>query len=149
MVLNAYCPLSTAGPKTTLAVTLMVCVATAFEVAVMVTVSPGGGTRGAVYTPCEEMLPISPPRLLALAIVQFTGTVVPVETEENAVQERLLFEATTKGEMGAPVESSQITAVMAVAASMVTEAVAVSVDCTWEVAVMVMTLFVGTADGAV
>ena len=42
-----------------------------------------------------------------------------------------------------------MTAVIAVAATMVRLAVAVSVDCTWEVAVIVTTLLVGTVAGAV
>ena len=43
----------------------------------------------------------------------------------------------------------QITAVIAVAASIVRDVVVVRVDCAWEVAVIVTTLFVGTAEGAV
>ena len=42
-----------------------------------------------------------------------------------------------------------MTAVIAVAATIVTLAVAVSVDSAWEVAVIVATLFVGTVAGAV
>jgi hypothetical protein len=45
--------------------------------------------------------------------------------------------------------STQVTAVIAVAASIVRFCVAVSVDCTWDVAVTVTTLLVGTVDGAV
>ena len=48
-----------------------------------------------------------------------------------------------------PEESLQITAVIAVAATMVKLAVAVRVDCTWEVAVIVTTLVLGTVAGAV
>ena len=40
-------------------------------------------------------------------------------------------------------------AVMAVAASMVTDVVVLRLDCDWEVAVIVTTLFIGTAAGAV
>lgn len=43
----------------------------------------------------------------------------------------------------------QITAVIAVAASIVTDVVVDRLDCDWEVAVMVTTLFVGTVAGAV
>jgi hypothetical protein len=48
-----------------------------------------------------------------------------------------------------PAESLHITAAIAVAATIVRLAVAVSVDCACEVAVIVTTLFVGTAAGAV
>ena len=45
--------------------------------------------------------------------------------------------------------STQVTAVIAVAGSIVRPCVAVRVDCTWEVAVTVTTLLVGTVAGAV
>jgi len=48
VVEKTYGPLRTAFPKTTFAVTLIVSVARACEVAVMVTICPGGGTSGAV-----------------------------------------------------------------------------------------------------
>jgi hypothetical protein len=50
-----------------------------------------------------------------------------------------------------PDASSQTTVLIAVAATMVKLCVAVKVDCTWEVAVIVMTLLldVGTVAGAV
>ena len=48
LVEKTYGPLRTAFPKTTVTVTLIVSVARACEVAVMVTICPGGGTSGAV-----------------------------------------------------------------------------------------------------
>jgi len=45
---KTYDPLRTAFPKTTVAVTLIVCVARACDVAVIVTDCPDGGTNGAV-----------------------------------------------------------------------------------------------------
>jgi hypothetical protein len=48
LVEKAYGPLRTAFPKTTVAVTLIVSVERALEVAVMETICPGGGTSGAV-----------------------------------------------------------------------------------------------------
>lgn len=80
-------------------------------------------------------------------MVQLTGTVVPVATEAKAVQDSEFMEETT--DAGFPEESLQMTAVIAVAATMVRLAVAVSVDWTWEVAVIVMTFVVGTVAGAV
>jgi len=86
--------------------------------------------------------------LVAFAIVQLTGTVVPLVTEANAVQASWLPEETVDDESF--VEGSrQVTAVIAVACWMVTLAVAVNVDCACDVAVMVTTLFVGTVAGAV
>jgi hypothetical protein len=75
--------------------------------------------------------------LLVLATDQFTGTVVPVETEENAVQESVLCEETVVA--GFPEASSQMIAVICVAATMVSVVVAV----------IVTTLLVGTLEGAV
>jgi len=46
-------------------------------------------------------------------------------------------------------ESTQVTAEIAVGCWMVKLAVAVKVDCTWDVAAMVTTLLVGTVEGAV
>lgn len=85
--------------------------------------------------------------LAVLATDQFTGTVVPVETEEKAVQDSWFCEETVVAAV--PEASSQMMAVICVAATMVSVVVAVRVDCTWEVAVMVTTLLVGTLDGAV
>ena len=48
LVEKTYGPLNTASPKTTVAVTLIVSVARACEVAVMVIACPGGGTSAAV-----------------------------------------------------------------------------------------------------
>jgi len=48
LVEKAYGPLRTAFPKTTVAVTLIVSVERALDVAVMETICPGGGTSGAV-----------------------------------------------------------------------------------------------------
>jgi len=79
--------------------------------------------------------------------LQLTGTVVPVATEAKAVQDSVFLEETMDAEF--PEESLQITAVIAVAATMVKLAVAVRVDCTWEVAVIVTTLVLGTVAGAV
>jgi len=73
---------------------------------------------------------------------------VPEVTEANAVQASLLPEETVDAETSVE-GSTQITAVMAVACSMVTLAVAVKLDCACEVAVIVTTLFVGTVAGAV
>jgi hypothetical protein len=82
-------------------------------------------------------------------MLQLTGTVVPEDTEANAVQVREFSEETTNGDGELPEESLQTTAVIAVAATMVRLAVAVSVDCTWEVAVIVTTFVLGTVAGAV
>lgn len=87
--------------------------------------------------------------LFVFVMVQLTGTVVPVETEAKAVQDSEFMEETTNGDGELPVESLQMTAVIAVAATIVRLAVAVSVDCTWEVAVIVITLVLGTVAGAV
>jgi len=95
--------------------------------------------------PCAEILPIFPPSVLVT--LQLTGTVVPVETEAKAVQASVSLEETI--DAGFPEESLHMTAVIAVAATIVRLAVAVSVDCTWEVAVIVTTLVLGTFAGAV
>jgi hypothetical protein len=95
------------------------------------------------------MPPMFPPRLFVFVILQLTGTVVPVETEAKAVQDRELTEETINGDGELPEESLQMTAVIAVAGTIVRLAVAVRVDCTWEVAVIVTTLLVGTVAGAV
>src|ERR1700694_2126374 len=91
----------------------------------MVTICPGGGTSGAVKTPCAEMLPIFPPS--GLVTLQSTGTVVPTETEAKAVQDSAFLEETT--DAGFPEESLHMTAVIAVAATIVTLAVAVKAAC--------------------
>jgi hypothetical protein len=83
------------------------------------------------------------------ATLQLTGTVVPEDTEAKAVQESEFREETINGDGELPEESLQTTAVIAVAATMVRLAVAVSVDCTWEVAVIVTMLVLGTVAGAV
>jgi hypothetical protein len=59
----------------------MVSVASAWEVAVMVTDCPCGGINGAVYTPCEEILPVFriTAGLFVFATLQLTGTIAPVE----------------------------------------------------------------------
>jgi len=80
--------------------------------------------------------------------LQLTGTVVPVATEAKAVQDRAFLEETM--DAGFPEESLQMTAVIAVAPTIVRLAVAVRVDCTWEVAVIVtLLLMLGTVAGAV
>jgi hypothetical protein len=81
--------------------------------------------------------------------LQLTGTVVPVDTEAKAVQDSELREETINGDGELPEESLQTTAVMAVAATIVRLAVEVSVDCTWDVAVIVTILLLGTVAGAV
>src|SRR4029077_16623674 len=96
--------------------------------------------------PCAEILPIFPPSLFVFVTVQLTGTVAPVEAV--AVQANWLPEETLDAATLVP-GSTQVTAVIAVAATMVRLAVAVKVDCAWEVAVMVTTLLVGTVAGAV
>ena len=87
--------------------------------------------------------------MILFAMLQLTGTVVPEDTEAKAVQESEFREETINGDGELPEESLQTTAVIAVAATMVRLAVAVSVDCTWEVAVIVTTLVLGTVAGAV
>ena len=95
------------------------------------------------------MLPIFvvTPGFFVFVTLQLTGTVVLVATEAKAVQASVLMEETIDAWL--PAESLQMTAVIAVAATRVTLVVAVSVDSAWEVAVIVTTLFVGTAAGAV
>ena len=68
-------------------------------------------------------------------------------TEAKAVQDSAFLEETMDAEF--PEESLQITAVIAVAATIVKLAVAVRVDCTCEVAVIVTILVLGTVAGAV
>ena len=70
-------------------------------------------------------------------------------TEAKAVQASEFPEETVDGDGELPEGSWQMTAVIAVAATIVTFAVAVNVDCTCEVAVIVTTLLVGTVAGAV
>ena len=138
----------TLSPNTTVTGTLIVLVETAVDVAVMVTLCPGGGTSGALYTPAWAMLPISPPRLLVLLTVQLTGTAAPPVAV--AEQSRLLPEDTTNGKVCVSVMgSTQVIAAIAVAASIVMLAVPFVVLSAWETALMVTTLFVGTVEGAV
>jgi hypothetical protein len=88
------------------------------------------------------------PALFVFLMVQLTGTVVPLVTDEKAVQVSLFPEETL--DAGRFVDgSAHITAVIDVAFCMVTLAVAVKVDCDCDVAVIVTTLFVGTVAGAV
>jgi hypothetical protein len=113
------------SPNTTVAVTLIVLVERVVDVAVIVTLCPGGGTRGALYCPPKEMLPTSPPRLLVTVQVTETGA-PPVAVAE---QSRLLREDTTNGKVWIPVMgSTQVIAAIATAASIVMVAVPVTVD---------------------
>jgi hypothetical protein len=82
-----------------------------------------------------------------LETLQLTGTVVPVETEAKAVQDSAFLEETT--DAGFPEESLQMTAVIAVAATIVRLAVAVKLACACADAVIVTMLLVGTVAGAV
>jgi hypothetical protein len=83
--------------------------------------------------------------LLVFATDQLTGTITPLEAV--AVQLSLLPEETIKS--GLPKESLQVTAAIAVGCTRVKFCVAVREAITCEVAVIVMTLFVGTVAGAV
>jgi hypothetical protein len=83
--------------------------------------------------------------LLVFATDQLTGTIAPVEAV--AVQLRVLPEETVVA--GLPEASSQTTVAIAVGCTRVRLCVAVKEACTWEVAVIVMTLFVGIIAGAV
>src|ERR1700722_15637364 len=83
--------------------------------------------------------------LAVFATLQLTGTMAPVEAV--AVHVRVLPEATTVAAF--PEASSQMTAEIAVAGVSVTLSVAFRLPSTCEVAVIVMTLLVGTVAGAV
>jgi hypothetical protein len=97
--------------------------------------------------PWAETLPIFrvTPGWFVFATLQFTGTDPPVEVV--AVQAKVFPETTVVA--GLPEGSLQVTAAMAVGWTMVRFCVAVKVDCTCEVAVIVTTLLVGTVPGAV
>src|ERR1700693_1272480 len=96
--------------------------------------------------PCAETLPIFPPSLFAFVTLQLTGTVAPEEAV--AVQGSCLPEETVEAERFVA-GLTQVTAAIAVACWSVRLCVAVKVDCTWEVAVIVTTFLVGTVVGAV
>src|SRR5579871_6793481 len=94
------------------------------------------------------MVPTFPPSLLAFATVHVTGMIAPVEAVAEQLNE--LPEVTTvTPTLELLLGSTQVTALIAVACSMVRPCVAVRVACTCEVAVMVTTLLVGTVAGAV
>jgi hypothetical protein len=138
------------SPNTTVALTLIELVERVWDVAVIVIVCPGGGTRGAVYPPAREILPMSPPSMLALATVQLTRTVAPPAAV--AVQSRVSPEATIKGDGGVVVPGGrQVTAAIETAGSMVMVVVPFVVLSALESAVIVTTLllFAGRVEGAV
>src|SRR5579872_21978 len=89
-----------------------------------------------------------PPSLLVFATVHVTGMIAPVEAVAEQLKE-LPEVMTVTPTLELLLGSTQVTALIAVACSMVKPCVAVRVFCTCEVAVMVTTLLVGTVAGAV